>query len=605
MMLFDWITEPLARGFTPTPDVPVWRWAETANFTIEKGPEPKYRSARTPWVRRGADLFRKPWSDGRRIRRWGAKKCSRSGFTEGVFLNNVRWHAEYDPQNFILSVDSDKQVANIRERLLPTLRQLGDDIFTGREDDLKAGVLKLRGMEVYLSGAGSAGAFSNKTSPKVCNDEIDLYPEILGEGDTVENFWSRAKGTDDGFQGVISKPSFVDGPIDSFYELGNKERWEVPCPHHGCRKHQHGEWSRVEFQHCKELGGEWDLDRVLRETFYRCAHCGQPIYDHHKGAMNAAGIWTPTAKGDPEIITQHISDIWSMYEDTTLGHLAKTWIHAEKKDSRELRMSFQQQHMGEAWEDKIEKVEESDVLKLRKPYRRGTIPHKGCALFLGMDIGLHTNNRWVVYAVNRAGELWLVDWCHAAQGPQDAVVAMRTKSYVCLETGAKQRIQYGFIDARYRGDEVYQACELMPGQLFATIGKKGFAARSIHWEQVKGKPLGFMQLGFIARDAKWEFYVDRVKKQKPPGLYWPENTEELLVKEHSNERLIKHKRTGKVFWEEDHRRPVHYGDASLIAITGIDMLTGGKRSRMIHDVNADVSAETLNDVDFEQPLVAA
>ncbi len=602
MSLFPWIADPFAQGFAPVPDIPVWEWAESGKFTLEKSPEPHYRSSRTPWLRRGADLVRKPWHDGKRIRRFGAKKCSRSGYTEGIFLNNARWIALHEPQNIILSVDSDKQVANIHERLLPTLRQLGDDIFTGKEDDLKTSILKLRGMEIYLSGAGSAGAFSNKTAPKVFNDEVDIYPVVNGEGDTIENFWSRAKGTDEGFQGVISKPSDKDGPIDSFYELGNKERWEVQCPHPGCRKRLHGEWSRVEFQHCKELGGEWDLERVLSETFYRCAHCGQAIYDAHKPAMNGGGIWNPTAKGDPEIVTQHISDIWSMYEDTTLGHLAKAWIRAETKDSRELRMSFQQQHMGEAWEEKIRKVEEADVLKLRRPYRRGTIPKRGCALFLGMDIGLHTNNRWVVYAVNRGGEMWLVDWCHAAQGPQDAVIALRTKSYVCLETGEKQRINFGFIDARYRGEEVYQACLLLHRQLFPVMGKKGFAARSIHWEQVRDKPIGFAQLGFIARDAKWEFYIDRVKDEKPPGLYWPEDTEELLVKEHSNERLIKHKRTGKVIWEEDHGRAIHYGDASLIAFTGIDAMTGGKRSRMMSEV---ADGEALAAVDFEQPFTAA
>ena len=78
--------------------------------------------------------------------------------------------------------------------------------------------------------------------------------------------------------------------------------------------------------------------------------------------------------------------------------------------------------------------------------------------------------------------------------------------------------------------------------------------------------------------------------------------EELLVKEHSNERLIKHKRTGKVIWEEDHGRAIHYGDASLIAFTGIDAMTGGKRSRMMSEV---ADGEALAAVDFEQPFTAA
>ncbi len=598
----SWLPRLFEDAFRPLPDMPIHEWAESGPFILRKSPEPTYRSSRTPWTRRAQDLLRKPWNDGRRVRRFGAKKCSRSGYTEGCILNPIRWTAKHRPRNCLVSVDSQKEVANIRERLVPTLQDLGQDIFTGNDDDLSKFVLRLRGMDIYFSGSFSAGGFSNKTADWVFNDEVDLYGEISDEGDTIENFWSRAKGTDSGFQVVLSKPAMKDGPIDSFHMRGNQEQWQVPCPFHGCHERQALEWDRVEFAHCKELTGEWDFQRILDETFYRCKKCGGEIRDERKPWMNENGVWVPTAKGDPEIITQHISDLYSTYEDTTLGHLAKAFVQAEMKDSRELKQTFWQQHLGLGWEEKVQKIEALDVLKLRKPYRRGTIPHKGCALALGMDVGLYTNTRWVVYAFAKNGEMWLVDW-GAADGPRAAFDLLKHKRYACAETGAMQSIAFGFIDARYRMDEVFETCLLAPRQLFPVMGKKGFAARSIHYQQVTGKPEGFGVLGFIDRDAKFDLYIDRIKDQKPPGMWWPENVDEQITREHCAERLIKHKRTGKVIWEDDHRRPNHYGDASKIVLTGLDWMLGGRRSRLVSDA-ADES-HRLNAADFEQILTAA
>jgi hypothetical protein len=590
-----WLPNLIGRAFAEIPDVPIYKWAEGAGdapspFRLRKSPEPTYRSGRTPWVRRGADLIRKPWHDGRRIRRFGAKKSSQSGYTEGTILNPIRWTAKHRPRNCIISLDSLKEVGNISDRLVPTLEDLGPDIFTGKADDLTKFKLTLVGMDVWFDGSFSAGGFSNKYASWVFNDEVDLYGEVSDEGDTLENYYSRVKEADDGYQTVISKPAQEDGPIDSFFNLGNQEFYNVACPHHGCRERQALEWSRVEYQHCKS-GGAWDIARMLDETFYRCRKCGQAIRDEHKLAMNAEGIWVPTAKGDPEIVTQHMSDIYSVAKGSTLGHLAKEFVRAEEADSRALKMTFQQQRLGLAWKQKIHKVEESDLLKLRTGYRRGVIPEAGCALAIGMDIGLYTNTRWVVYAFSRTGEMWLIDWgghpalnVAPATGPSEVINVMRNKRYECSATGAKQVIQFAFLDARYRGDEVYETCLLAPRQLFPVMGLRGRAARSINYRQVMGRPEGFGQINFINEDAMYDLYIDRIKMAKPPGLHWPENVEDIIVREHGAERLIRDKKTNKIIWEDEHKRPNHYGDSTKIVLTGIDWLIGGKRTRIITDI---------------------
>lgn len=607
-----WLPDLFGRAFAPIPDVPIWQWAEgpPAPFILRKSPEPTFRSGRTPWTRRGGDLLRHPWFEGRRIRRLGVKKSSQSGYTENTVLNPIRWTAKHRPRNCIISLDSQKEVENVRERLVPTLGDLGQELFTDNKDDLRKFKLKLRGMDVWFDGSFSAGGFSNKYAPWVFNDEVDLYGEVGDEGNTIQNYWSRTKQADDGFQVVLSKPAEEDGPIDSFHALGNQERWNIPCPHHGCHENQAWEWDRVEFQHCKDLGGYWDKERVLAETFYRCRKCGEPIRDQQKQWMNDRGVWVPTAKGDPEIITQHMSDLYSMLGGSTLGHLANEWIRAEQTDNRQLRMSFRQQRLGLAWGEKIEKVEEPDILKLRQGYRRGTIPQAGCALAIGMDIGLYTNTRWIVYAFNRAGEMWLVDWgghpmrnISPATGPAECINVMRTKRYLCPATGAKQPIQFAFIDSRYRTDEVWETCKLAPRQIFPAMGSKQRAARSISYRQVPGQPEGFGQLHFVNDDAMYDLYIDRIKRGKPPGLHWCEDVEDIVVREHSAEKMIRHKRTNRVVWEDDHRRPNHYGDGTKIVLTGIDWLIGGKRSRLISDLEASAERNVLEVFDEELPRI--
>ena len=577
----DWLPSILRTVFAPVPDVPIPEWAETA-FALRKSPEPTFRQSRTPWTRRGAELIRGPWHDGRRIRRLGVKKSSQSGFSESIVLNPIRWFAKFSPRNCIVSVDSQKEVGNIAERLIPTLRDLGPGIFTGVDDDITKFKLSMLGMDVWFVGSFSAGGFSNKFAPFVANDEVDLYENLADEGDTIDNFWTRAKTVDEGFQVVLSKPAMKGGPIDAFFEMGNQEKWEIECPHPGCHHRQFLEWPRVEFAHCKELLGGWDLTRVLTETFYRCAKCGEKITDAHKPLLNSRGQWVATAKADPEIVTQEISDLPSMYAGSTFGHLAKQFIQAG--DDREKMQSFHQQRLGLAWEEKIQSVEQPDILKLRRPYRRGTIPEANCILALGMDIGLITNTRWIVYAFNKAGEVWLIDWGHNATGPTDVIRVMKEKRYPCAANGATQSIGFAFIDARYRQQEVYETCLLAPRQIFPVMGVQGRAVRSIEMQQVPGKPEGFGVLKFIKQDAHFDLYIEKVKKQKPPGFYWPENLEEILIREHTAERLVRKK--NRVIWEDDHRRPNHYGDATELALCGIDWLTGGRRSRVLADALA-------------------
>ncbi|XHR27539.1 MAG: terminase gpA endonuclease subunit [Chthoniobacteraceae bacterium] len=587
MFSSNWFPDLVVKAFAKIPDIPIWEWASKTVY-IEKTSEPGfYRPSRTPWTKRLQDLLRRPWHNGHRIRRYGARKSSQGGFTEAL-LNAIRWAMKHKPREVMFSIDSQKEVDNIRDRLLSTMERLGEEIFTGDRDDLAKYKLVLRRMTIYLTGSFTGGAFSNKYVQWVFNDEVDLYNGVPGEGDTITNYWSRIKTDDDGFQAVLSKPAYKGGPIDQFYEMGNQEHYMVRCPHTGCRKPQSLEFDRLEFNHCKDLTGTWDMEKLLTETFYRCKHCGEPIYEHHKKTMLEEAYWQETAKGDPEIITQWFSDLYVLYKGSTWGHLAKECVQAATSGRRDKQQSFRAQRLGLGWEERVQKVEHADLFKLRRPYKRGTIPEAHCALILGMDIGLYVNTKWVIYAFNKSGAMWLIDW-GTADGPSAAITILREKRYRCLATDAVQSVRFGFIDARYRTDEVYETCLCMPRVLYPVWGSKtDISSRSIRYVQIPGKPEGFGVLQFSDRDAKFDLYIDTIKYQGTdkspigqPPLYWPEDLDDVLVREHAAEQLIRDKRTGRVIWEEDHKRPNHFGDGTKIARTGVDWMIGGKRSRII------------------------
>lgn len=594
-----WLPELFAKIFAKLPDVPIWRWAETWVFLRSKNAAEAtfYRSSKTPWTRDLQDCVRHPYRtrNGRtfRVRKWVVKKCTQSGFTEAV-LNIIRWLAKHRPRNCIYAINSKEEALNIRERLMDTLRSLGEELFDGDADELAKYTLRLKEMIVWFLGSFSAGAFANKMAPFVCADELDDHADLSGDADTLSLLWERAKTAEDGLLVALSKPKIKGGPIDTAFEQGDQEEWMVPCPH--CQRPQVLQWERVRFGHCKDLVGAWDKGRVLDDAFYDCAanqgravdasdRC-PPILEQHKPWMNdpANGAhWEATALGDPEVVSQHCSDLFSMHAASTWGHLALEFIAANERAKRgdlTKLQAFWNGRLGLGFEQRVEKVEASDVLACRSAYRRGVIPHAGRVLMIGFDVGLFTNTKWVVMAVEpQTIEAHIIDW-GTAKDPADLWTLMNSKSYECPRAGHRQSIAFAFIDVRYRREEVYAVALKAPARIFPTLGLRDTAAvRSISFTPVPGYPRGFGVVTYVDRDAKFDLYIDRIKNQRPPRLHWPEDADQEFMDEFTNERLLKDPRTGKLYFPPKPTGPNHWGDGVKIVLTGWDWKIEGRRTR--------------------------
>lgn len=612
-----WMRSLVAKAFTPEPDEPTWQFADReVKFKRKHSPHPRYRSELAPWARWLQEIMRKPWRIRKgvrtRIRRVRIKKCTQSGFTEGI-LNGLRRSAKFRPRNFIYSINSKEEAANIRDRYVDTLNHLGADVFNPGEaaDDLSVLTLKLRDMTGWFIGSYSEGAFANKPAATVIIDEYDDHAVFSDNGTTLALLEERLKKfPEEGLSIALGKPKMKGGPIDKEHGKGDQYEWMVPCPH--CGTHQLLEWERVRFGHCKDLLGVWIREQVLAGTFYDCiANTGKdvddptrcpPITDSHKEWMEAQGHWYLVAFGDPETVSLHLSDIHALDGGSTLGHLALEFIDASaeaaKGNLKPLQI-FWNGRLGHGFEQRVEKIGLTEVMACRGAYRRGIIPLKGTILALGMDVGLYVNTKWVTLALHPATvEAWIIDWGLAGE-PSDLLTLMAEKSYECPASGFRQRIALAFIDVRYKTEKVYAVAQQKPRLIYPMMGLPSqTVACAVSMEHVPGAPPDFGVIKFKKEGANDDLYLDRIKGRRPPLLHFPHDAAEDFMNEFTHERLIKDPVTHRVAWAPKPTGPNHWPDAVENVLTGYDYIIDGPRTRAsgIQDAADTARAAALAEV---------
>ena len=609
-----------ARIFAPLPPEPIWRWAEQAvwlknEVTSKPGP---YSSDQTPWTRRLQELIRDPvtiiydrnaraWRTVNVTRIW-IKKCSQSGFTEAC-LNGIRWSAKHRPRSTIFAIDIMKEARKISERLESTLSRLGEEIFTGYDDDVGTYLMRLRQMRVYFLGSFSGGAFANKFAAMCFADEVDEHGKLPGDTDTLSNLASRFKTADDGFIVGLSKPKKSSGPITKAHATGNCEEQFIRCPH--CHQRQpltfFGDasdypelryeipfddevitvtdeqtgrtfrtWTplplgqtrkikaaRLRFDHCRDLLGGWDKTLILTDTFAECGYCAGRINEDLKPHLVAAAEWLPTAIGDPGVISQHCHDLLSSDKNSSWGRLVLRFL-SDKEDRVKLQ-GFWNHVLGLDFKEEASEVDENDIRRnMGLPYLRGQVPFPPSYMVLGSDIG-ETYARWVLCAVRKDGAMAVVDWGNEGAPLGVAEVVTSGDWPLSTDPGKKYKVSLGFMCAKYRRLAVQSACLSTNGIMFpAAGGGSNTQRRPFNWNiYEKGLPRWFGYLTFNDHDCKSSLYIDRYKKRSP-GIFFPQDVfakenSERFVEEITKETLVTDPETGECAWDDKH--PNHFGDA--------------------------------------------
>lgn len=639
------LPEAFARAFAPLPSQTIWEWADQNVWlenkeSAEPGP---YRSVKTPWTRRLQELIQRPvmfhYDFG--AARWvtvsvsevNEIKSSQSGVSEAA-LNGVRYKANFRPCNVIYAIDTREEAKEIGERLLPSLRKLDTNIFTGDDDDVGTYALRLRAMNIWFYGSFSTGKFANKQAPLVIVDEQEEHGQSKGDTSSGRNLASRKKTAPHGLQINISKPKLEGGPIHKGWLRGNQEEFHIRCPHCGylqpltfnrnedskspretpfseefdeVQDEQSGsivavlprpmamgctrkiKTGRLVFEHCKDLLGRWDKLRILRETYYECGSCLQKIEEHQKPELLASAQWLPTAIGTPGIVSQHINDLYiplnpdpAASNPNSWGHIVLEYLDAKREGRRELQ-GFYNHRLGQAWREQAHKFEANDILvniagregDRCPPYRRGTIPFIPRALLLGGDVG-GNYAKWAVLAITQdLQDAAVIDW--GTEIDPDAIAELMNNGlWPCEENGKRMRLTYGFIDAKFRKTETYRACLAVTGRrLIPTAGHGGAAARSVKlfsYNQIPQYPRSLKRLDYNDREAKDELYLERMKKQRR-RVWLPLDVEAdpEFMGELTAEELIEDV-NGELVWNP-HPGANHYGDCVKDGITGLRWLT--------------------------------
>lgn len=422
--VYDEISAALQRIYAPACKLSCWEWwhQQIRLMPEESRDRPgAYDGTLTIYLKRVADFINAPAEIERELI---IRKSAQLGFTL-AYLLIICYLAATRPTHVLFGMDSAKEAKNISirlQRLLTTNPALAGTFTDAGEDDLQNLLVTLRGMEVVLAGSGSPGAYANKSRGLVIIDELDKHLPMPGKhANTIDLGRDRLKKVAEGKLIAGGTPASWEGETNQNFLTGTREELHVPCPH--CAAYQPIHWEQIRFEHCKDLVGHWDYQRVLAETYLECELCHQPIREEHKPAMLAASHWVAHNdnrddwKQFPGRVSIWVSDLYSQDAQTSWGRLAVKWLDAQKSPSKLL--NFFNETLGRPQKDAKTEISKSDLHKLNGGYAHGCMPKPPAlnpasgtvAIFLCSDVQ-SAEKKWVKVGFTAEGESFIIDYGH-------------------------------------------------------------------------------------------------------------------------------------------------------------------------------------------------
>lgn len=604
--------------FQPTPTEPVWKWASTHVWLDEKQTATPmfYDPELTPWAKEWHQI---PLQYD--VREVIIMKSSRSGASEAWF-NVLRWMPDHWPGNALVAINSrDKAKEVSKKRIIPTLGRAAGAQITANPDDVATLAISLKNMDIIVSGSGSAGPFMEAWYRLVILDELENHLQGSQETTTYDRAKSRQATVPDGKIVGLSKPELAGGIIDLNYIRGTQEKWQVPCPR--CERRIELLTSFLRFDHCKDLL-QWDLTRVLTETYYQCQICGGKIEEKEKRAMVSEGIWVPTlgaerrrppsgnaVAAEPGVRSFHISDLYSPFAAVSWGFLAKEYLSAYVIEPNEARKKyFRTNHEGWPWEPQEHSIGEDALLALRGgiveekedgrrevigvPYElcyvdgqlHGTIPFRPKILTITAD-KQQGCIKCFVFAWLGDGQAFLVDIIIVAS--DEEFLQLRLRPYYV--EGFEDHPIYifsGLIDCGYQTMDVYRLClaaqdlgwEIHPSR--GSGWHSNFTTKTINFRTDYCDQRTIIVRDFFDHRVKSDFYLGKIGRRSHPRLWFPNNVPPSVLAELRAERLVNVTINGrpKQQWMHDLNKhgPNDLGDA-------------GKQQYIIHQEIAEDLAD--------------
>jgi hypothetical protein len=437
----------------PAERLTIWQWAEKNVYLSVRqatGFPGLYRTALTPYVRGIFEAFQDP-----AIQIISVEKGAQTGLTLVGYIWLAYAIAE-DPGPVLLVYPTEDLARSASEtRMMPMIEdspKLKEQMPDDRDEWTKLQYV-MRRCTVNWVGSNSPANLASRAIRYLMEDETDKYPiknqteasPISLAEQRTKTFWNRKIYR-------ISTPTTPEGVINQAYMDGDQRRFYIPC--HKCGAMQYLKWAQVKFD------SGVPLDDVRKTVRYECEVCGVKWTDVQKNAAVGRGEWRATAKAKTEgHVSFHISSLYAPW--TKLPDLVTRFLVA--KNTNYLLQDFINSELGEPFIHYDNNIKDAVFAELEGQYKEGQCladvePYKtqykdaDKHVFAGVDV----QKGYLVAVVRQfmsGGDSALV-W-------SGEVADLEAMDKVCDQF----KVQYVFIDNRYRTYEVDQWCKYHVGYI--------------------------------------------------------------------------------------------------------------------------------------------
>lgn len=441
----------------PPPRMKVSEWADERRMLqpgTSRSPGP-WSTDTTPYLREIMDAYSEP-----NIRHIVLCSGTQVGKTESLY-NILGFIIDLDPYGTLLVYPREDDAKTIsRTRLQPMIEACPSlrEKKSAQMDFFQILEMHFPGMALFLVGANSAAALSQKACRNILRDEVDKYPERVGKDadplslseERAKSFWDVRKIVD------VSSPTYEARGIWKQLQTCDEIRhYELPCPH--CGTYQRLIFAQIRWESVGE--GHDRVNHAKNTARYRCEACSEGIGDEHKQSMLLHGRWVTEkeCEFEPESIGFQLSSLYSPW--LTWGDIAEQFLkanEAKKKGDRRSLQNFINGWLAEPWIEYEQERKEDQILALRDERPRGLVPSEGV---LGLTAGADVQDNGFFYTVRAWGrslESWLIregfvdEW--------DVLQGILEGRYQDAE-GKEYPIFLAFIDAMgHRTAETYKFC---------------------------------------------------------------------------------------------------------------------------------------------------
>lgn len=483
----------------------------------------RFDFGQSPWVRAVLDW----WLDERVewIYLLQGSQTSKTTTMMGLAL----YAARYDPAPAMwvcaIEEETDKFVT---QRLKPFLETADPAVKTRRKVDWRKTDMRLYGrMLVHFAWSTSGKKLRSWPCRYLFGDEVGAWPASLpGIGDPLEFTRKRTRRYRNR-KGIFgTTPSTEYHPSWQAAKAAAFARWYVPCPE--CGEFQFLDFDRLRFEHCKDESG-WNLERVIRETFYECEHCAAHLADAHKPNMILAGrlqyvdpdTWQPVE--DPpaghSARTLQIPATYSLF--TPWGRLAAMLLEAKSKGPEALRV-FVTDELAMPWVEQADRPEAHALVACIDAERApGTVPEGTVALTAGVDL----QKEWIYYAIRAwglAGRSWGIR--HGRLPRRDEREPLDILDEVLTTDYQGYPVAMTFIDSGYLPELVYNYCATRGRHIAPSKGASSDRAdlvRTSALERWAGRPVAGGLTLYLLNSSYWKSAIhERVTVTRGDPREW-------------------------------------------------------------------------------------